>query len=287
MPALQAGVTALGLLAGAALPAGAEEAPRRVVSMNLCTDQLAMLLAGEDQLISVSHLARDPRSSAMTAEAAAYPANNGLAEEIYLMQPDLVLAGRYSALATVDMLRRLGIRVEQFDPASGLDQVPERMARMGELLHREDSAAEQIAAFEQRLAGFRDGIAPAPRAALYFANGYTSGDQTLAGDILAAAGLANIAAELGLVSGGVIPLETLAMAQPDTVVTGRPYPGASRSEEILSHPVVKELQDNRPSTSMNARDWLCGTPFVLRAIDQMAALRRDVQAARESTQARK
>ena len=287
MPALRAGVTALGLLTGAALPVWAEEAPRRVVSMNLCTDQLAMLLAGEDQLISVSHLARDPRSSAMTAEAAAYPANNGLAEEIYLMQPDLVLAGRYSALATVDMLRRLGIRVEQFDPASGLDQVPERMARMGELLHREDAAAEQITAFEQRLAGFRDNIAPAPRAALYFANGYTSGDQTLAGDILAAAGLANIAAELGLVSGGVIPLETLAMAQPDTVVTGRPYPGASRSEEILSHPVVKELQDNRPSTSMNARDWLCGTPFVLRAIDQMAALRREVQAARESTQARK
>jgi len=287
MLALRAGITAIGLLTGTALPGLAENAPRRVVSMNLCTDQLAMLLADEGQLISVSDLAHDPRSSAMVAEAAAYPVNNGLAEEIYLMQPDLVLAGRYSQLATVDMLRRLGIRVEQFDPATSLDQVTERMTRMGGLLGREDIAADQITRFGQRLASFRDGIAPRPRAALYFANGYTSGDQTLAGDILTAAGLINIAAELGLVSGGVIPLETLAMAEPDTVVTGQPYPGASRSEEILSHPVVGALQAGRPSTSMNAQDWLCGTPYVLRAIGQMAELRRDVQADRERQQARK
>jgi len=287
MLAAKAGITAIGLLAGTALPGGAQDVPRRVVSMNLCTDQLAMLLADKGQLISVSDLAHDPRSSAMVAEAAAYPVNNGLAEEIYLMQPDLVLAGRYSQLATVDMLRRLGIRVEQFDPATSLDQVTERMTRMGALLGREDIAADQITRFDQRLASFRDGIAPRPRAALYFANGYTSGDQTLAGDILTAAGLINIAAELGLVSGGVIPLETLAMAEPDTVVTGQPYPGASRSEEILSHPVVGALQAGRPSTSMNAQDWLCGTPYVLRAIGQMAELRRDVQADRERQQARK
>ncbi len=285
MLALMAGITAIGLLAGTALPGLAEDVPRRVVSMNLCTDQLAMLLADEGQLISISDLALDPRSSAMVDEAAAYPVNNGLAEEIYLMRPDLVLAGRYSALATVDMLRRLGIRVEQFDPATSLDQVTERMSRMGKLLGREDVAADQIARFDQRLASFRDGISPRPRAALYFANGYTSGDQTLAGDILSAAGIINIAAELGLVSGGVIPLESLAMAAPDTVVTGQPYPGASRSEEILSHPVVGALQAGRPSTSMNAQDWLCGTPYVLRAIDQMAGLRREVQAARERQQA--
>ena len=49
----------------AAAPAAAQEAPARVVSMNLCTDQLAMLLAAPGQLLSVSKLARDPMSSAM------------------------------------------------------------------------------------------------------------------------------------------------------------------------------------------------------------------------------
>jgi iron complex transport system substrate-binding protein len=80
--------------------------------MNVCTDQLAMLIAGEGQLHSVSALASDPRTSAMAGEARAFPANHALAEEIFLMQPDLVLAGTFSARATVGLLRRLGFRVE-------------------------------------------------------------------------------------------------------------------------------------------------------------------------------
>ena len=41
----------------------AAQPPQRVVSMNLCTDQLAMMLAGPGQLISVSHLGHDPAVS--------------------------------------------------------------------------------------------------------------------------------------------------------------------------------------------------------------------------------
>ena len=49
--------------------ATANEAPERVVSMNLCTDQLAMLLAGPGQLASVTYIATHPRASAMAEEA--------------------------------------------------------------------------------------------------------------------------------------------------------------------------------------------------------------------------
>jgi iron complex transport system substrate-binding protein len=52
----------LAVLGGAA---PADTAPRRVVSINLCTDQLAMMLAAPGQLVSVSDLAADPHSSAM------------------------------------------------------------------------------------------------------------------------------------------------------------------------------------------------------------------------------
>ena len=70
--------------------------PQHVVSMNLCTDQLAMLLAAPGQLVSVSHVARDPRASALADQAMAYPVNHGDAEEIYLAKPDLVLAAASS-----------------------------------------------------------------------------------------------------------------------------------------------------------------------------------------------
>src|SRR6056300_563463 len=62
----------------------AQTTPLRVVSMNLCTDQLAMMLADEGQLISVSDIATDPNMSPMAEAARAYPINHGQAEEIFL-----------------------------------------------------------------------------------------------------------------------------------------------------------------------------------------------------------
>lgn len=255
---------------------GFADAPAKVVSVNLCTDQLAMLVAGEGQLMSVSYLASDPRSSAMVEQAAAYETNHGLAEEIYLMQPDLVLAGSFSTRATVDMLKRLGIPVAAFDPAYSLKDVTDRLTQMGDVLSEPERAANLIADFNAQMATYQTEITSRPRAALYYANGYTSGDKTLAGQILATAGLANIAAEGGFSAGGIIPLEVLAMAQPDTVITSRPYPGTSRSEEVKGHPVIEALRRSRPDASVTDSDWICGTPFVLRAIDDMVMLRREM-----------
>lgn len=244
--------------------------------MNLCTDQLAMMLAAQGQLISVSYLAFDPQGSAMADEAQALIPNRGLAEDIYLLNPDLVIAGSFSTRATVDMLRRLGLPVAVMEPAYSLADVRARIHEMGTLLHREEAAAEIVARFDAGLARLR-ATAPGdrPLAALYYANGYTSGDRTLAGEILEAAGFRNAAVAAGLPLGGVFPLELLALSDPDTLVTGRRYPAASRSEEILDHPVVQALASNRMRGSITDRDWICGTPYVLRAIQTLAALHRE------------
>ena len=97
---------------------GAWAEPARVVSINLCTDQLAMMLADPGQLVAVSHLARDPRSSTMVAQAMAYPITYGRAEEVFLKAPDLVLAGTYTTQATVDLLQGLGVEVALLAPPS-------------------------------------------------------------------------------------------------------------------------------------------------------------------------
>ncbi|MBU2359624.1 MAG: ABC transporter substrate-binding protein [Alphaproteobacteria bacterium] len=269
-------VFVLWLAALVAAPAQAD-APRRVVSMNLCTDQLAMLVADEGQLLSVSTLSADPRGSAMAEVAAGYTLNHGLAEEIYLMQPDLVIAGTFTRRATVQMLDRLGIPVVMFEPAYTLDDIAVLLTQMGEALGQQDKAATLVVDYRARLTAYATETTANPRAALYSANGYTSGDQTLAGQILSTAGLDNVAAEAGFADGGFLPLEVLAMSAPDTVITSVPYAGFSRSEEIMDHPVIAALRAGRPGALMMDRDWVCGTPFVLRAIDTMAGLRRDLQ----------
>ncbi|WP_405401777.1 ABC transporter substrate-binding protein [Paracoccus sp. Ld10] len=255
-------------LALIASPAWAD-APARVVSINLCTDQLAMLVAAPGQLASVSYLARDPYSSAMAEEAATYPTNRGQAEDLLTLRPDLVLAGPYSSPATVAMLDRLGLRVATFDMGTDLDSIRTNLQRMGDVLGQRDRADRIMAQFDRDLAALQADLRPERRAALYGANGYSSGQDSLAAAILAAAGLSNVAADLGLPQGGFVPLEDLVMADPDLIVTSRRQPRASRAEEVMDHPVLRAITPGRQVVTASDRDWACGTPHVLRAVAQL------------------
>ncbi|MFC7703806.1 ABC transporter substrate-binding protein [Plastorhodobacter daqingensis] len=275
-----AGAVALGAtLDGGAAAAGpfAPEPPRRVLSMNLCTDQLALLVAAPGQLISVSYLSHDPRSSVMAAEAAALPANHGLAEDIVLMRPDLVLAGQFTHTGSTAMLQRLGARVEVFAPDESLEDIRSNLRRMGILLGREEQAEAVIARFDADLAALASMPAPALRTALYAANGYSPGDASLAGSILRAAGLVNVAADLGLGAGGFLMLEDLLLSDPDLLVLHERHSRPSRAEEVLTHPALRALTAHRATETMADSDWICGTPYVARAIARLRATARDAR----------
>ena len=233
--------------------------------MNLCTDQLVYLLADRDQILSLSSIADDPHSSAIAKHALEFHRNTSDAEEIYLMQPDLVLAGQWTAQASVQMLRDLGIPVEVFQPETTMDDIRNNIIKMGDILGHPKRAQEMVSKFNADLDDLQSGITTRPRAALYYANGYTTGDQTLAGQILSAAGFENIANEVGITWGANMPLEQLVILQPDVVITGTVFPGSSRSEEILSHPVLEPMRH----VATTGAKWVCGTPFVIDAIKEL------------------
>lgn len=274
---IRAAVLAL-VWAGAAMAEGpasdvpAQAPPLRVVSINLCTDQLAMLLAGPGQLISVSHLASDPLSSSMVEQAAGYVQNRGGAEQVYLMHPDLVLAGTYTATATVELLTGLGVKVVQVPPADTLAQVVDQMRVVGAALGRADAAEAMVARFQSDLTALAVPGDKAP-AAMYYPNGYTAGAGTLSDEILTLTGFHNVAGEAGLTGGGILPLERLVMAAPKMIVTSTPYPGQSRSEEILTHPALRAVRDKAARARMSDADWVCGTPYLLNAVRGMAEAR--------------
>lgn len=258
-------------------PGTARDMPSRVVSINLCTDQLAMLLAAPGQLVSVSHLASDPLSSAMVEQAQAYPQNRGQAEQVYLMRPDLVLAGTYTAQATVELLRSLGVEVVQVPPADSLAQVAEQMRVVGNALGRHEAGEAMAREFEAAIAELAVSGEKAT-AAMYYPNGYTAGAGTLSDEILTLTGFRNVAGEAGLTGGGILPLERLVMAGPQMIVTSTPYPGASRSEEILVHPALDAIRSTAAKAQMSDADWVCGTPYLLRAVQGMAEARAALEA---------
>jgi iron complex transport system substrate-binding protein len=256
--------------------AAAEPAPRRVVSMNVCTDQLAMLIAGEGQLHSVSALARDPNSSAMAKEAEAFATNHALAEEIFLMEPDLVLAGTFSSRATVNLLRELGVKVEEFAPSRSFEDIRESILRVGELLQRQERAGELVGELDAGLAELKAQKPSGRSIALYDANSYTTGGGTLANEIFNAAGLVNIAEKLGIVGSTRLPLELLITEQPDMIATSfRSYGGApALAQENFVHPAFKALEAQKQGVGVPVPNMICGAPFTLQAafVLQRAAL---------------
>lgn len=242
-----------------ATPAG----PQRVVSVNLCTDQLAMLLAAPGQLRSVSWLAADPRSSVMAEQAAGLPLNHGGAEEVYLLRPDLVLASSWTRRETVDLLRRLGVTVAEVAPAQGLSDIPRAIREIAALLGREAAGEAMISDFHTRLAAL-SAVPSGKLAVIYQPAGYTSGSGTLSDEVLRAAGLRNLMTTPG---GGYLALERLVMAAPDLVVTSQPWPGASQAEDLLHHPALRALRRGSETALVQDADWVCGLPQVLNAIE--------------------
>lgn len=257
-----AAAVALAPLGAAAGGEAGAEAPRRVVSINLCTDQLAMAFAAPGQLLSVSALAHDPRTSLMADWAGDFPANHGRAEEIYLMRPDLVLASTFTTPATLSMLRRLNVPVVTFEPEVSLDGITASILQMGDALGRADQAAAMARDFRRDLAALRRAAGDdAPVAATWAANGYMTGTRTLSSDVLRAAGFSLLAERLGLEVGAMIPLELLLMADPDAVVVGPSGSAPARADDVVHHPALARSGAER--VEVDDREWICGLPAVL------------------------
>jgi iron complex transport system substrate-binding protein len=257
----------------AAYPAAAE-GPQRIVSMNLCTDQMALLLAGPDRVASVSFLGADPAESSLAEMTKDIAVNHGLAEEIIAARPDLVLAGRYTTSFAKAMLRRLGYKVVEVDSPDTIAGIHDTFGLVGEAVGEPERAAAMLADMDRRLAAVA-ALArgrPPRSAIIYDANGFTVGRPGLADEIMTLAGLTNKAPELGIGAYGQVPLESMLAVKPDTIVHLSYRPGVpSISNMSMQHPALRAVLDGAEPLSVPGRLFTCGTPIIAAAAEAMAA----------------
>ena len=243
--------------------------------MNLCSDQMALMLAPRESIRSVSYLSVRPDISAASDRALGIPLNHGRSEEILPLHPDIVLAGRYTSRPTVFLLKRLGYDVLDQDISRSIADVRERVREAGRALGRASEAEARVAAMDARLAT----LAPnpgerRPTAIYYQPNGYTAGADTLVGDIIAHAGLDNLGANAGVRGHGRVPLETLIELQPEILIVDDRKPQApALAYEVLRHPALKSMIDRSEQVIVPTRLWICGIPAVVDAVEILAEAR--------------
>lgn len=273
---IRAGVLALLLWASLAAPASAK--PERIVSLNLCTDQLLLQLVEPARIASLTFLVADPAMSTMADRVGGLRLNHGLAEEILPLDPDLILARSYTARATVQLLRKLGHRVVEVPTAQTLDEVRRNIRIVAAAVEEPEAGEALIADFDARLSQIvpppGPPAGPRPVAAHFWANGYTSGRGSLVETLLRAAGYENLASRLGLAGAASLPLEVLLRAEPDLLVLGDTRGDApALANEILRHPALLRAFAGRPQVVIPDSLRACGIPVIAEAIERLAAAR--------------
>lgn len=270
---------ALGL---AATPLQAQDRgrPTRIVSLDLCADQILVELVGRERIAAVTHLAADPLVSAIPAKAKGIPFTHGAAEDVLRYDPDLILAGPFGVSATVNLLRRLQRNVVVVPQPPDIGGVRAAVRTVAAAVGEEAQGEAMIAAFDRRLAG----LAPAasavlPTAVIYQVGGSVSGPGSLAESVLAAAGFRNKAAEYRLTRNGQVPLELLVATPPDLLVLSSAA-GEYRTAlaDNLRHPVLRRLRQHHASLELPWQLWLCGTPNIAAAIERLADARSKLEA---------
>jgi iron complex transport system substrate-binding protein len=249
--------------------AHAADAPGRVVSFNLCADQLVLALANPGQIAGLSPYAADPVLSVMAERARDFPRLDWQAESVIPLKPDLLLTGNWDRPVTRRLLGSLGYRIAEVDVVISIDAARQQMLDVSALLghpQRGEAMARELDATRRRLAAERS---HAGTALVLERGGFASGSQTIAAALLAEAGLRAPPGAPGGI-GGFLPLEKLLMLKPDYVVLkDAPREATDQGALYLTHPALRGAYPPDKRIRLPARYALCGGPSLIAAMNYL------------------
>jgi iron complex transport system substrate-binding protein len=266
----------MALCAGSAPAQAAQEdaqkaAPQRVVSFNLCADQLVLALADPSQIAGLSPYAADSALSVMADKAKDFRKLDWQAESTIALQPDLVFVGPNDRSMTRRMLTSQGLRVAEAGFVSDLDSARRQIREMAALLGHPERGERLLADLERA----RSRLAAASRkggetALVVERGGYTQGPSSLAATLLSEAGLEPPAgAPAGY--GGFLSLEKVLVVKADLVFLKDPPRAATdQGAMFLVHPAMRDLYPPERRVALPTRYTMCGGPALIAAFDYMA-----------------
>lgn len=264
-------LTLLGWLCGSGT-ALAQAPPQRVVSLNLCADQLLLALADRHQIASLSPLSRDPAFSFLVDEARTVPANEGRGEVILFDGADLVLTGRFGPHTKRELLQRHGLDVMVLDPWRSLAQGREQIRNLAAKLGHPARGEALIAEIDTALARTKD-IVPKSRSLLvFYRRGWVPGPDSLIAELARHMGFTLHQDKLGVAKGGLVRLEAVVAAPPDYAlidsITGQSIDNGSA---LLVHPALEQSVPPEHRLSIADNLTICAGPATPAAIDALAA----------------
>lgn len=248
--------------------AGAHAAPvpEKIVSLNLCSDQLLLALADRGQIAGLSHNAPRPDISAAWRAARGLPVLGTSAEEVVAIAPDLILGGPGIATGPGAVLAGEHVPTLSFKPAADFAAIAANIRRAGEAVGHPDRAAALVVRMERALAALpRTGNGRT--AAYYQRRGFLTGTETLVDDLFRRVGLVNLARQVGKGPLARLSLEALVAQAPDVLVLEEETRTVEdEGSAMLHHPALAAI----PRIYLPRAWTVCGGPAYVDAARELA-----------------
>lgn len=227
----------------------------RVASLNLCTDEYLLLLAEPGQIVSVTHLAQQPRETTLWRQARRHRRNDGSLLSVGGLKPDLVLTMGGGARDRAGIARRLGIRTLDLPYPQSLADIETGAASVAAAIGRPEAVRpwlERIAALKRSRPGQVDDT-------IWLGGG----GRSVAASGLAAQWMGLAGFQQRALRGDKVSLEQL-LARPPAILLRSDYRQGQYSGEQrwLRHPLAQGTRRSR-SIATDGRPWTCmGLPMV-------------------------
>ena len=244
--------------------------PKRIASLNLCTDELLLSLADPGQIISLTWLAREESLSAFFEPARPYHQNNGRASDIIPLNPDLVFLSEFSHTNTLDLLETVGIKSVVVPEPRTTKQLLENIRVMSSAIDQVKKGEKLISLFSSRLKSIAENKSRQKISALLLSPGIASfGSSAVKIEILKMLNIRVLNQEKPSLANRYLSIEELIRSSPDFVIIDK-YSGdyPSVSEEMLRHPLI---QSSLSTIEVEAKDWLCSSHNLLDTIEYINA----------------
>ncbi|WOH51293.1 ABC transporter substrate-binding protein [Bradyrhizobium sp. sBnM-33] len=261
-------IAALAMSGGAALAAS----PPRMVSMNVCSDQLLLTLADPEQILGLSRFARDGWQS-QAGDISRYPVLSGAAEDVLLLKPDLVIASAFDKRSTRELLKAKGLHLAELAVPRNLDEARAQIREVGDMTGHPDRAAAEIARLDAALARARRAAAERHYRVLPLSRrGWVAGSDSFLGSLLSEVGLRSAAGDLGFTFGGFASLEAIVSLKPDFLVVSQAGNYArDDGQAFLVHPALERFYPPERRIVIPERLTECGGVMLADALDALTA----------------
>ncbi len=215
--------------------------PKRIVSLNLASDEILVDLVEGGRIAGITYLSANAKLSNVSERISGLNATvRANLETIVELEPDVVVLAKFSHPDFVLQLRNAGIRLVLLEYFESIDGIKKNIRLIGEAVCEQDKAAALIKGMETELEAISRTLpekAGRPRVLYFSPAGFTAGG-SIVGDIIEYAGGINVVAEAGIIGNRKISLEFIIELDPDVIVMNSYSPERPDSAKRLIEETV-------------------------------------------------